>query len=489
MNILQDTSQSITHVLNRLSWGARPGDRAKIERSGIDNYIQAQLNPIDISEPIALTNRLEALPTLKLSELQLFEQYAAPKDTSEEARRIVDRGRAQIYQEAVQARLLRAIDSPRHLQEVMVDFWFNHFNVFEGKDLTRIWTGAYERSAIRPHVLGKFQDLLKATAQHPAMLFYLDNWRNTDPSRDRAKGPFKGLNENYARELMELHTLGVNGGYSQADVESLARILTGWSVVRSQEPSRSSNGSSNGSSSGSPSGSSSGFVFSRDRHDASNKTLLGTAIAGGGLEEGEAALDLLAQHPATARHISYKLAQHFVADSPPAALVSRLAETFLTTQGDIAAVLSALFESDEFWQLDYYQRKFKTPLQYLLSLSRASDLTLPSAEHLKRLSGLLTQLGMPLYRCRTPDGYAQVEAVWLNPDAMMRRVSFAIATLNNSGNDSGNGNGSGKNQLTPESLLQTLGQPFSPESLAVINSAPVHLRSALILGSPEMMYR
>ncbi len=473
-----DTSQKITHVLNRLSWGARSGDRAKIERIGIESYIQAQLNSANAAEPTTLINRLNALPTLKLSALQLFEQYGTPKNDSEAAERKLNQSRALLLHEAVQARLLRAIDSPHQLREVMVDFWFNHFNVYEGKGLTQIWTSAYEQSAIRPHVLGKFGDLLKATAQHPAMLFYLDNWRNTDPHSDslgrlrhRANGPFQGLNENYARELMELHTLGMNGGYSQADVESLARILTGWGIVR--EPSPSADHSEDYSADHS------GFVFARDRHDASDKVLLGATIPGGGQEEGEAAIALLAQHPATAWHISYKLAQYFVADAPPTALVDRLAERFSSTQGDIPSVLLALFESDEFWQMEHYQRKFKTPLQYLLSMARATELTSPSVEHLKRLSGLLNQLGMPLYRCLTPNGYAQIEEVWLNPDAMVRRVSFAIATLNNQG----------ENPPTPEALLQTLGHPFSSESLAVINSAPVHLRSALILGSPEMMYR
>ena len=350
----------------------------------------------------------------------------------------------------------------------MVDFWFNHFNVSENKGLTKLWTSNYEQVAIRPHVLGKFRDLLMATAKHPAMLVYLDNWRNTDPNSPQAKGGFRGLNENYARELMELHTLGINGGYSQADVESLTRIFTGWSVITQQQPTADA----------------SGFVFVRDRHDPSDKVLLGKKITGGGpdggLREGEEALALLAQHPATARHISYKLAQYFVADDPPEGLVSQLADRFIATDGDIKAVLLKLFESDAFWREAYYQRKFKTPYQYLLSIARAVGAVSPTEQDLTRIYGFMNQLGMPLYRCQMPNGYAQVEGPWLNPDAMMRRVSLAIATVNHRPPE---------NKPDPPALQATLGNQLSAETRAIVNDAPMHLRSALMMGSPDMMYR
>lgn len=458
-----NADQKITHVLDRWSLGASPGDRERVKKLGIKPYLQSQLKPSSWNEPPDLTERLRSLSTLSLSPLALFERTNLPKKPSDEQRKQANQFRQKVVKEAMQSRFMRALESPHQLREVMADFWFNHFNVFAHKGLTVLWVGDYEQSAIRPHALGKFRDLLGATAKHPAMLFYLDNWRNTAPDSAGAKGPYKGLNENYARELMELHTLGVDGGYSQADVESLAKALTGWSVVHRDQPTTEE----------------SGFVFAADRHDPSEQTLLGQAIAGRGIDQGERALDLLAGHPATARHISYKLAQFFVADTPPAGLVSRISERFLATKGDIAQTLLALFDSDEFWDMAYYQRKFKTPYQYVLSMIRAMGITAPSEEVMTRLGGSMNQLGMPLYRCRTPDGYAQTEAAWLSPDVMMRRVSMAIATANIV-------RGS---KPDPDSLLTTLGSQITNEALGTISEAPDHLQAALMLGSPAMMYR
>ncbi len=458
--------QRITHVLNRLSLGTRPDDRQQFERNSVDAYIQAQLNPTGLSEPAFLAKRLRQLSTLKLSPVELFEQYAVPLNNSslpETERKSLRQRQRQVLQEAIQARLLRAVASPRQLQEVMVDFWFNHFNVFVGKGPIKLWAGVYEQTAIRPHALGKFRDLLGATAKHPAMLFYLDNWRNIDPNSDYASRLSQGLNENYARELMELHTLGVNSGYTQADVESLTRILTGWGLVKRRK--HSSDGS--------------GFKFFPKRHDTSDKVLIGQTIAGGGMDEIETALDILARHPATAHHIGYKLAQYFVADTPPDNLVKRLADRFLATDGDIRNVLSTLFKSPDFWDSTYYQRKFKTPYQYLISLARATGMTSPSQETLRRLTRAMQQLGMPLYRCQTPDGYSQVKTTWLSPDAMLRRVSFAIGAAQLAKKDN----------LNIAVLLQALDAQLSPKTRTVIDSAPVHLRHALILGSPDMMYR
>ncbi len=463
-----DASQKVTHVLDRLTLGARPGDRAQIEQTSIESYIQNQLNPAGLPEPTSLTARVEGMSNFGLSPRVLFERYSIPQGASDEEQHKIYQSQMDVYQQTMQSRLLRALESPRQLQEAMVDFWFNHFSLYEGKEFTRIWVGDYEQSAIRAHALGKFRDLLGAVAKHPAMLFYLDNWRNTDPNSELAGGSFEGLNENYARELMELHTLGIDGGYSQADVETLTRILTGWSIVHPQQPSFEQGGFDE-----------SGFVFAGDRHDASDKMLLGKAIPGGGVEEGEAALTVLAQHPATARHISYKLAQYFVADAPPNELVNRLAERFLATDGDIQAVLLALFESNEFWDDAYYQRKFKTPYQFVLSMARATNLTSPPEENLEIIIGLLAQLGMPMYRWKTPNGYSQIESSWLSPDAMLRRANFTIAIINIQP--------AGK--LDPNALLQTLGAQLSPKTLAVVNNMPAHLRSALMLGSPEMMYR
>jgi len=458
-----DTSQKITHVLDRLTLGARPGDRTQLQRSGIDVYIQSQLNPSNSVQPASLARSLRGYSTLSLSPVALFEQYTPGRRPSAEQREAARAKQVEVVQETQQARVRSALESEHQLQEVMTDFWFNHFNVFLAKGLTKLWVGVYEKDVIRPNALGKFRTLLGATAKHPAMSFYLDNWRNTDPNSQRAKGPYKGLNENYARELMELHTMGVDGGYTQGDVENLTRILTGWGLARTREES--------------PNGS--GFVFEPVRHDGSDKTLLGQTIPGGGQDEGERALDMLAEHPSTARHIGYKLAEYFVSDTPPERLVTRLGDRFLATDGNIRAVLTSLFESDEFWDDAHYQNKFKTPYQYLISMVRATGLSNPDDNMVRRLVGSMGQLGMPLYRCRTPNGYAQVESAWLNADAMLQRLNFARMAANLDR----------ENRPTAAALKETLGEAFSPQTLAVIEDSAPGMQPALLLGSPEMMYR
>ncbi len=453
-------------MIERLSLGARPGDRQQVERSGVEAYIQQQLNPDPAAEPASLTQRLSRLPSLTLSPAALFEQNAPPKKPTRAQRNEAKQRRKQVSQEAKQARILRALESHNQLQEVMVDFWFNHFNVFMPKGMVRLWVGSYEQIAIRPHVFGKFRDLLGATAKHPAMQLYLENHlnvaSNSRQGQRRAQGVEKTLNENYARELLELHTLGVDSGYTQADIENLARILTGWDIARRQDAPENN-----------------GFRFEPNRHDPTDKVFLGQRIPGGGVEEGELALDMLARHPSTAQYISYKLAQHFVADAPPEALVNQLADRFLSSDGDIRSVLSTLFESNEFWSPAYSQNKFKTPYQYLFSTARSVGIASPSDEVLKRLEGSLDQLSMPLYECRPPDGYAQVESAWLNADAMMRRTSLSTAVYKLKE----------QNQPSEADLLATLGDQFSDQTLAVLNSSPAQLRPTLILGSPEMMYR
>lgn len=461
-------AQRITHVLNRLTLGARSGDRQLIERDGVEAYIQTQLNPSSLPESDALTQQIQATTPLHEAPVDIYEQYAIgvnDQSIPEEARRAKKQRQRQILKDSIHLRLRRAIDSPRQLQEVMVDFWFNHFSVFAEKGHVLVFVGNYEQRAIRPHALGKFRTLLGATAKHPAMLLYLDNWRNTDPSQAEAQGPFQGLNENYARELLELHTLGLDGGYTQADVEVLTRVLTGWSIVQRRQDDPNADG----------------FKFFPNRHDASDKVLLGEPLAGGGIEEVETALDRLARHPATARHISHKLAQYFVADAPPNRLVDELADRFLATDGDIVAVLTTLFASPEFWEPTHYRRKFKTPYEYVLAIARATNMTASasSEEDLAPLQWAMRLSGMPIYQCRMPDGYPQVESAWLNPDAVMRRVSFAIATANHR-----------DTKPQPEELMATLSESFfRAETLTTINDAPPHLRSASILGSPEMMYR
>ena len=457
----------LIHLINRLSFGLSPGDIKQVQNKGRETYIASQLKPDSITESIELKAELNKLTTLSMSPIELFREYTPQgmgkrmKDLSPEERKMLRKRRRKVVREAMTARLMRAIASQRQLQEVMVDFWFNHFNVFFGKGLTALWVGNYEEKAIRPHVFGRFRDLLAATARHPAMLFYLDNWQNTAPNSRGARGRFKGINENYARELMELHTLGVDGGYSQEDVVSLARILTGWGISR-----RDRNGDG------------SGFYFDAKRHDFSDKVFLGNNIIGRGKEEVEEVLDILATHPATARHISYKLTQYFVSDRPPEGLVNSLAKSFLTTDGNIAAVLNSLFTSKEFLDHQYYGNKFKTPYQYIVSIYRSTNNKKPK---LKATYGMLRQLGMPLYGCRTPNGYQNTRDGWLVPDAMMRRVSFATALAR----------GYSKEQKSrdPSLLMATLGNLFSPNTLEVLNNSNPNLKVALILGSPEMMYR
>jgi len=476
------------HVLNRLGYGPAPGDLEKVRAMGVEKYIEDQLTPQSIPEPESLRRELDSLDTLRMDPVELFREYGPPrpgrgrKPDPEAIKAARERTRV-IMQQAVEARLWRATQSPRQLQELMTDFWYNHFNVFAGKGLDHLWAGAYEEQAIRPYALGRFRDLLGATAHHPAMLFYLDNWQNTAPDSPGARGKLNGLNENYARELMELHTLGVDGGYTQQDVIALARIFTGWGLGRPRG--KDSRG---------------GLYFDPKRHDYSDKIFLGQTIRGSGEDEGEQALDILAHSPATARHIGYELAQYFVADDPPPALVQRLSQRFLGTDGDIRAVLDTLFHSPEFWDRKYYGNKFKTPYQYLVSAVRASGVDLVN---IRPLYGMLFQLGMPLYACLTPDGYKNTSAAWLNPDAMTRRISFATALASGrlplaqpAENNVGPARKMDREERGPvrrvepvddARLTDTLGNALSAPTRAAIKETPPPLRAALILGSPEFM--
>jgi uncharacterized protein (DUF1800 family) len=471
-------------------------------RIGMDRYIDEQLNPERLSVPAHLTLQLDSLRTPRMSQDDLVVAYRdavqatqrgrdAGKDGNKDQMRMMLQN---VTLESGEARLLRALQSPRQLEEVMVDFWFNHFNVFSGKGLTRVLVESYEREAIRPHAMGNFRDLLGATARHPAMLFYLDNWRSAAPgyqpprrTPDFAKS--SGLNENYARELMELHTLGVDGGYSQTDVTELARMLTGWTI----NPRKGVGGSA--------------YFFDASRHDRGTKIWLGQTVSDRGEAEGEWALDILAASPSTARHISFKLAQYFVSDVPPASLVDRLSKRFLETKGDIRAVLKALFTSPEFRDPKIYNAKFKTPYRYLLSSVRASGLPITNV---RPLLATAYQLGMPLYGCQTPDGYKNTEVAWLNPDAITRRVNFSVAFASGklpfarplSDTEAGAVSMKRDIKLTDErrhnpdwttspldadALLATVSPAISSTTLDVINQSERPLRAALLLGSPDFM--
>jgi len=457
---LPDDEKAIVHVLNRIGFGARPGDVEHVRRLGVQKYIEQQLHPERVDDP-GMDARLADLKTIGLSSRLISKQFEQPllelrrerredttrkQDTANSGdpdkprdRQPPDPALQQAQQQANgvlveldEQKLLRAIYSNRQLQESLTDFWFNHFNVDARKGRDRFLLTEYERETIRPHVLGKFRELLDATAKSPAMLFYLDNWLSADPNgphgdprrpgfagpRGRfaapmpmprpaaqANNPRKGLNENYARELMELHTLGVDGGYTQKDVTEVARAFTGWTIENPRQGGA--------------------FRFEPRIHDEGGKTVLGHRIApGGGMSDGEQVLDILAAHPSTAHFIATKLARRFVSDTPPPALVDRLAARFLETGGDLRAVMATLLMSPEFLSSDAYRAKVKTPFEFVVSAVRATGDEIADARPLVRS---VQDLGMPLYQCQPPTGYKDTADAWANTGALVNRMNFALA--------------------------------------------------------------
>lgn len=306
-----------------------------------------------------------------------------------------------VNQDLSEAKLLRAVYSDRQLEEVLTDFWYNHFNVFLDKGADRYMVTSYERDVIRPHVLGHFRDLLLATAQSPAMLFYLDNWQSKGPTPKTRQG----LNENYGRELMELHTLGVDGGYTQQDVTEVARCFTGWTI---REPNRGG-----------------GFEFNEKIHDKGEKHVLGVTIpAGGGMGEGLKVLDILADHPSTARFISKSLAIRFVSDNPPEELLRKMEKTYMKTDGDLLEVMRTMIYSPEFWDPANFRSKIKSPFEMVVSAVRAVN---GDVDYAQALNGQLNQLGEPLYRKLEPTGYSNVGADWTNSASLLARMNFGMA--------------------------------------------------------------
>jgi len=530
----------VVHALNRLTFGARPGDIEQVTAMGVDKWIELQLHPEKIDDN-ALQARLAPFRTLRMNTREIFENFPPPpviravadrkqslpsdptkraiyvaqldrfeqrqtakqkaandtpsavdsKSNESNEAQISNAPRADgaarvdelldmppdqraeavlrmspeerqsvlggmkgkrdellegmspqqrettlalqnpqqvVADELVQGKLIHATYSERQLDEVMADFWFNHFNVFIGKGQDRYFLGSYERDVIRPHALGKFEDLLVATAESPAMLFYLDNWLSVGPDSDVARGipqtrygyrrrwprnegakqPSKnkrnGLNENYGRELMELHTLGVNGGYTQKDVTEVARVFTGWTLKQPRQGG--------------------GFHFDERLHEPGDKMVLGHRIKSNGQQEGLEVLHLLAHNPATAKFVCSKLATRFVSDDPPANLVTRMSETFLKKGGDIREVLTTLFSSPEFWASDAYRAKVKTPLEFVVSSLRASGADVSDATPVARQ---LQNMGMPLYGMQPPTGYSMKASTWVNSSALLGRMNFALA--------------------------------------------------------------
>jgi uncharacterized protein (DUF1800 family) len=469
---------AVVHVLNRVTFGPRPEDVARVRDMGIAEYIDEQLRPERIADP-GMDGRLAGLETLGLTSRDIAERYERPLFDMRRDRRQTQPGAAPqsrrspgarqarqaanaVLLELGEQKMLRAAHSERQLQEVLADFWFNHFNVDARKGPVRFLLTEYEREAIRPHVLGRFRELLGAVARSPAMLFYLDNWMSASPASGRG-GRRRGLNENYARELMELHTLGVEGGYTQRDVTDVARAFTGWTI---DAPRLGGD-----------------FRFDRRIHDAGEKTVLGHVIkAGGGVDDGEQVLDLLASHPSTARFIALKLARRFVSDTPPPALVDRVTGRFRETDGDLREVVRAVLTSPEFLAETVRAAKVKTPLEFVVSALRASSAEVSNAAP---LVAAMQQLGMPLYQCQPPTGYKDVADAWTSAGALVNRMNFALALASN--RLPGIATGADGTAPGPASLPAIHWSETTAATLAKATTASERL--ALALGSPEFQKR
>ena len=504
---------TVQHVLNRITFGATREAVNVAMRIGLEHYVDEQLHP-ERAHDTSLADRLRGFDTLSLDLRAIADRYERPllEERVRQARAgdpvqvpptdgaTPTRTQQQANQPLVELasqKVLRATYSEQQLEEVLVDFWFNHFNVDARKGPTRFMLTEYEREAIRPHVLGHFRDLLGATAHSPAMLFYLDNWQSADPSRphlDRvtpqARGQFgnrlrqrrpagqqprttlpngqpaqqrqrpTGLNENYGRELLELHTLGVDGGYTQKDVTEVARAFTGWTIDQPRAGG--------------------GFRFAPALHDDGEKVVLGHRIkAGGGESDGEAVLDIVAAHPSTARFISTKLARRFVGDTPPPSLVARMANTFERTKGDLRAVMSTLLSSKEFREPSAEAVKVKTPFEFVVSALRITGADVQDARPVFRA---VQQLGMPLYQCQPPTGYVDRADSWVNTGALVGRMNIALALADN--------RLPGVRITAPDDALTLLGGHVSDATRNTIAKAQTPAQSvALALGSPEFQRR
>ena len=530
--------EAILHVLGRLGFGARPGDVDRVRAMGLDKYIDSQLNPSSISNRV-VEEKLAGFETLGMSSREIAGKFYTPpqqRNPQQAGRRNQPQGDpAQMAPpppptpeqgtpeemrmrrqanlpllELSQQKLLRAVYSERQLEEVLVDFWFNHFNVFSGKgQFAKFYLTEYEREAIRPHVLGNFRDMLEATAKSPAMLWYLDNWMSAAPDSNpmeaaaRRRGtdrpvmgqpgrmgragqagrggqtgragqagqrpaqpqqparPPRGLNENYGRELLELHTLGVDGGYTQKDVIEVARAFTGWTI----EAPRRGGGD---------------FTFESRIHDDGEKVVLGHRIpAGGGQRDGERVLDIVATHPSTAKHIARKLVTRFVSDTPPPALVDRVAKVFLDSKGDLKKVTRAIVASPEF--MSARGAKVKTPFEFVVSAIRATGAEVRSA------GPLVTQLrtlGMPLYGAQPPTGYDDKAVSWVNSGALINRMNFAVALVSNRLA----GTRVAMAKIDPDAVIPQ--DALSPATRGTVAKADDKTRRlALLLGSPEFQKR
>ena len=499
--------KTVNHVLNRIGFGARPGDIERVQAMGVEKYINSQLHPEKIADE-ALKERLAPFTTISMSSSELTDKYFEPADAlrrqrqQEQARqarttpvdptmttatparppdqptpeeRMIQQQQATVLNELMQAKILRAVMSERQLDEVLVDFWFNHFNVFVGKGQVRQYLTEYERDAIRPYVLGNFRDMLGATAHSPAMLFYLDNFQSVTPNpppqrtlfgrgglRPQPPNAPRGLNENYARELMELHTLGVDAGYTQKDVQEVARVFTGWTIDQPRLGGR--------------------FTFRPQAHDTGTKVVLGTTIENRGESEGERVLDILAKHPATARHIAFKLAQRFVSDEPPKSLVDRAAKKFLDTKGDLREVTRLIVTSKEFFAKEAYRAKVKTPLEFVVSAARAAGATVQNAQPFVQA---LRTLGMPLYGAQPPTGYSMTADAWVNTGALLNRMNFAVQLVSG-GQPAGPGGRGGRGVPNPQQQQRLANRPLpNPQDMRPAQLARMPIQVDLEMLAPD----
>ncbi len=462
-------SRVALYLLSRAGWGPRPGDLARVLESGPTGWIEEQLAPQSDPE---LDSRLAAYTTLGLSTTRIL----AITNADVRAAQVV-------LDELANARVVRAVHGKNQLQEVLTDFWFNHFNVFVNDAFVRDSATAYEREAIRPHVLGRFRDLLGAASLHPAMLYYLDNYLNTAPHRSGSR-VVGGINENQGRELMELHTVGVDAGYTQQDVIEASRCLTGHGIDDLQTGGN--------------------YLFRPADHDTGSKTVFGLAVpAGGGADDVQRLLDHLAGHPSTARFISRQLARRFVSDDPPEDLVQRMAGVFSATGGDLGQVLRALFGSAEFWAQAFTTRKPRTPVEYVFGALRAIGAEVANPAAVRRA---LSDMGQPLYACNPPTGYSNRGDAWLSPSSQLYRMNFALdlaagavagvsadarAFVRNAGGDPDDP-GSAAAAVNREAFGGTLSAATLQAAVGVdrAGAVPVAIRVAgLLLASPEMQVR
>jgi uncharacterized protein (DUF1800 family) len=504
--------QRILHVLNRLGFGARPGDPERVRAMGLERYIEEQFYPEKIADA-AMAAKLQRLEALRMSTPEIYAKYPQPNQLlrrmqrdgklppelaaaveerqkgngakmpqanmperqnnsgqmspaqMDDAARTNGDARDNEYRRAIRdyylqnglrppqqlmaelqaSRILRAVYSERQLQEVMVDFWENHFNVFAGKGADRWLLISYDRDAIRPNTLGKFKDLLVATAQSPAMLFYLDNFQSVSPNAQRGDRPLldglmgarrqnqrmqnaeqarpqqqqqrqrRGINENYARELMELHTLGVEGGYTQKDVQEVARCFTGWTI-------RAPRGQGGDPEAGT-------FFFNERMHDNGEKVVLGQKIpAGGGIKDGQMVLDILSRHPSTAKFLATKLARRFVMDNPTPELVARISAAYIKSDGSIRETLRAIITSPEFNSQAAYRAKIKTPFELAISAIRTLGGETNGGPAIHQW---IARMGEPLYMYQAPTGYPDTAEDWVNTGSLLERLNFALALASN----------------------------------------------------------